>query len=278
MSAQEVVFKDIFEGADRIEILGKLPSILWLYLEAARSLVLNVSTASGEHGASVANALKMLSIVEAASRFVSNEELSQCLEAHSRMLEALSAGRLASGDFLDSFKSEFPKLERMAGPRPDPSADPDLERRLLAQALEKGEKIKAGRSADLVVSVDLLDDIRDCLANASETQGISSIMVIDNAGTLIVHVGDRVDLDAISLAAVSAANFAATERIARLIGERDFVLLFYKGHNESFHFSRLGDEFIIVTIFDNALSLGLLRLKIAELSQLLDQKLPRRQG
>ena len=194
------------------------------------------------------------------------------------MLGALSSGELVSGDFLESFKMELPKLERMAGPRPEPAADLGLEKRLLEETLEKADKIKTGRSADLVVSVDVLDDIRNCLSSAAETQGISSIMVIDNAGTLIVHVGDRVDLDAVSLAAVSAANFAATERIARLIGERDFVLLFYKGHNESFHFSRIGGEFIIVTIFDNGLSLGLLRLKIAELSQLLDQKLPRRQG
>lgn len=85
------------------------------------------------------------------------------------------------------------------------------------------------------------------------------------------------DLDVISLAAVAAANFAATEQIARLIGESDFVLLFYKGHSESFHFSRVGTEYIIVTIFDNSLSLGLLRLKIAEVSQVLESKLPKRE-
>jgi len=108
------------------------------------------------------------------------------------------------------------------------------------------------------------------------TEGISSILVIDDAGTLIVKVGDRVSLDEVSLAAVAAANFAATEKIARLIGERDFVLLFYKGHNESFHFTRVGKEYIIVTIFNNSLSLGLLRLRIANASQVLEKKLPKR--
>jgi len=278
MPAQEVVIKDLFEGADRIEILGKLPSILWLYIEAARSLLSQLSASAGDYGESAANAEKMLSVLEAASRFVSNEELNHCLEAHSRMLGSLSAGQLASGDFMDSFKAELPRLERMAGPRPELAGDLNLEARLLEATLERVEKIKSGRSADLVVTVEVLDDIRNCLSNMAETQGISSIMVIDNAGTLIVHVGERVDLDAVSLAAVSAANFAATERIARLIGERDFVLLFYKGHKESFHFSRIGDEYIVVTIFNNTLSLGLLRLKIAELAHTLDTKRPRRQG
>jgi predicted regulator of Ras-like GTPase activity (Roadblock/LC7/MglB family) len=110
------------------------------------------------------------------------------------------------------------------------------------------------------------------------TEGISSILVIDNAGSLIVNMGNKIQLDAISLAAVAAANFAATEQIARLIGERDFVLLFYKGHSESFHFSRVGEEYIIVTIFNNSLSLGLVRLKIAEVATVLAKKLPKREG
>ncbi|MBM4328108.1 MAG: roadblock/LC7 domain-containing protein [Deltaproteobacteria bacterium] len=124
----------------------------------------------------------------------------------------------------------------------------------------------------------MLDDIRGFLTEKVLTEEISSILIIDNAGTLIVNVGNKVDLDAISLAAVAAANFAATEKIARLIGERDFVLLFYKGRNESFHFRRLGTEYIIVTIFNNSLSLGLIRLKVAEVAQTLERKLPKREG
>ncbi len=153
-----------------------------------------------------------------------------------------------------------------------------MDKATLNEQLEKMERIKAGRSADIVISVDILDDVRNYLANEVMTEGISSVLVIDNAGTLICTIGDKLDLDVISLAAVAAANFAATEQIARLIGERDFVLLFYKGHNESFHFSRVGDEYIIVTIFNNSLSLGLLRLKIAEVAQVLEKKLPKRQG
>ena len=110
------------------------------------------------------------------------------------------------------------------------------------------------------------------------TEGISSLMIIDTAGSLILHIGNKIELDAVSLAAVAAANFAATEQIARLIGEQDFVLLFYKGHNESFHFSRVGPEYIIVTIFSNSLSLGLLRLKIAEVVLVLEKKLPKREA
>jgi predicted regulator of Ras-like GTPase activity (Roadblock/LC7/MglB family) len=165
----------------------------------------------------------------------------------------------------------------MAGQRVDSSAT-FLDAATLDLELEKAEKVKTGRSADLVVSTKMLDDLRNYLTTEVLTEGISSVLIIDNAGALIASVGSKPALDVTSLAAVAAANFAATQQIARLIGERDFILLFYKGHNESFHFSRVGDEYIIVTVFENTLSLGLLRLKIADVSGVLQSKLPKRQA
>jgi len=194
------------------------------------------------------------------------------------MLSALVSGDTADEKFVQSFISSLATLEEVAGQRTPSVADRFLGPDLLEKELDKVEKIKAGRSADIVVSVDVLNDVRNYLSSEVMTEGISSILVIDNAGSLIVNMGNKIELDAISLAAVAAANFAATEQIARLIGERDFVLLFYKGHSESFHFSRVGEEYIIVTIFSNALSLGLVRLKIAEVAAVLAKKLPRREA
>ncbi len=168
-------------------------------------------------------------------------------------------------------------LEALAGQRRE-SPEAILDNVLLDRELQRAEKIKTGRSADIIVSVALLDEIRDYLTKEILTEGISTVLIIDNAGTLIVNIGSKLELDVIGLAAVAAANFAATEQIAKLIGERDFVLLFYKGHSESFHFCRVGTEYIIVTIFDNALSLGLLRLKIAEVAQALEKMLPHREA
>ena len=68
--------------------------------------------------------------------------------------------------------------------------------------------------------------------------------------------------DTLSLAVLSAANFAATVEIARLIGEEDFTLLFHKGDKRNIHFSRLGDEYIIITLFNEGVSLGLIRLRL----------------
>jgi len=52
--------------------------------------------------------------------------------------------------------------------------------------------------------------------------------------------------------------------MARIVGENEFSLLFHKGENESIHFSKVMDDFLLVAIFGSDISLGFLRLKMAE--------------
>ncbi len=277
MSTQDVVIKDIFGDADKVEILGKLPSILWAYVDRARGLVSELGTSPEGWAKSVKDTERILGLLESAAGHLANDDLKNRLGEHSRLLGALGRGELSPGEFTASFTADLPKLEGMAGPRPETLANGLLDEKFYEKALEKAERIRKGRGGDLVVSVELLDEIREHLQKEMVEEGIRSVLIVDKAGTLVINMGNKTDLDAVSLAAVAAANFAATERIANLIGERDFVLLFYKGHTESFHFTRAGKDYIIVTIFDNALSLGLLRLKISEVSQFLEEKLPKRE-
>lgn len=278
MTAQDVGIGDIFKGAEKVEIFGKLPALLWAYIDTGRQLVQDLEVSPGSSSESVRKLEKLLEILNSAADHLGNQELKGRLDPHSQMLTALTSSETADEKFVQTFTASLAKLEEVAGHRTPSVADRFFGKGLLDQELDKVDKIKAGRSADIVVSVDILNDVRTYLSTEVMTEGISSILVIDNAGSLIVNMGNKIELDAISLAAVAAANFAATEQIARLIGERDFVLLFYKGHSESFHFSRVGEEYIIVTIFNNSLSLGLVRLKIAEVATVLAKKLPKREG
>lgn len=277
MAAHNAGYKDIFDGAEIVETLGKLPMYLWAYIEAARKLIGCLGTQTTDPSAAVSEMVKILGLLNSAADHLDNKDLKDRLDLHAEMLHSLKDGSLSGDTFIESINPGLVKLEEVAGPRPE-GLNMDSMCRMIDRELERAEKVKTGRSADIVVSVDILDDVRNYLAKEAMTDGISSLLVIDNAGTLIVNIGSNIDLDAVSLAAVAAANFAATEQIARLIGEPDFVLLFYKGHKESFHFSRVGSEYIIVTIFNNSLSLGLLRLKMAEVAQVLEKKLPKREA
>ena len=240
MTSHDLGFDDIFKGSEEVEILGKLPAFLWAYIDNARRLVQDREAPPDDYSQSVLKVEKVLDILNSAADHLGNKDLKDRLGPHSHMLQALTKEGLPDAQLVDSFTAGLMRLEEIAGQRPASGRESFLDQVVLEHELDKVEKIKTGRSADIIVNVDILNDVRSYLAKEIMTEGISSLMIIDTAGSLVLHVGDKIELDAVSLAAVAAANFAATEQIARLIGEQDFVLLFYKGHNESFHFSRVG--------------------------------------
>ncbi len=276
MTQQDGVSRDIFKGAEKIEIFGRLPALLWSYIDTARSFIQDLKTKPDLESPTIPQIKRMLEILDSAADHLENRKLKDRLSKQSNMLSSLNSGKLPGG-FIDAFEAELSTLAELAGQRVDASSGGLLDAAFL-DLVQKGEKIKTGRSADLIVNIAILEDVKNYLTQEILSDGVNSVLIIDNAGTLIVNIGTKPSLDATSLAAVAAANYAATQQIARLIGERDFVLLFYKGHNESFHFCRVGEEFLIVTVFDNSLSLGLLRLRIAEAAAVLEKKLPKRQA
>ncbi|UCF93187.1 MAG: roadblock/LC7 domain-containing protein, partial [Desulfobacterales bacterium] len=77
--------------------------------------------------------------------------------------------------------------------------------------------------------------------------------------------------DIYSLAALAAGNFGAVSAMAKIIGESEFSLLFHKGKKENIHFNKIAAEFLLITIFGNDISLGFLRLKVADSVEQLKQ-------
>ncbi|RLA96030.1 MAG: roadblock/LC7 domain-containing protein [Deltaproteobacteria bacterium] len=114
---------------------------------------------------------------------------------------------------------------------------------------------------DVVLNDQDLIRIERCLNRMLATSGAHCALLIDRSGQLIASSGDPSTLDVVALSALTAANFGATAEIARLLGEEEFSLLFHKGKNENVHFSKIGDEFIMVVLFDDRTTLGLVRLR-----------------
>ncbi len=118
----------------------------------------------------------------------------------------------------------------------------------------------------LVLTTEKVERARELIDSELMDPGVLKVMVIDEAGNILTECGeDARIIDSTSLAALTAANFGATSQIAKLIGEDDFSLLFHKGEDLSVHFSRLGKELILVSIFDDEVSLGLIRCRISEI-------------
>jgi len=95
--------------------------------------------------------------------------------------------------------------------------------------------------------------------------GVHSVILIDMAGNIVSDLDNgKKKHDVYSLAALAAGNFGAVSTMAKMIGEEDFSLLFHKGEEESIHFSKVMEDFLLITIFGSDISLGFIRLKVNE--------------
>ena len=97
------------------------------------------------------------------------------------------------------------------------------------------------------------------------------VFLVDKNGQLIASAGDTHDIDTTSLASLTAGNIAATGGIARLLGEKEFTILFHEGEKDNIHISLIGQRIILVVIFDSRSSLGLVRLRVKKVSEHLGQ-------
>ncbi len=115
---------------------------------------------------------------------------------------------------------------------------------------------------NIVITEKDIKKITYCLNKMVSSSMAHSVLLIDRSGQLIAHEGNTPEIDIISLSALTAANFGATAEIARMLGEEEFTLLFHKGRCENVYFSAVGEHVIMVALFDDKTSLGLIRLQI----------------
>ncbi len=99
-------------------------------------------------------------------------------------------------------------------------------------------------------------------------------LLVDRTGQLVATVGEQPRFDATTFATLTAADFSANDQLARLIGESDFNTLFHQGDKESMYLADVARRVILVVLFDNRTTLGLVRLKmkqtVEELTRLFD--------
>ena len=94
-----------------------------------------------------------------------------------------------------------------------------------------------------------------------------SVFVVDKNGQLIASAGETDRLDSTSLASLVAGEMAATGGLAKLIGEKDFNVLFHEGAQDNLHVSLVASRVILVVLFDRRSSLGLVRLRVKKCSE-----------
>src|SRR6187455_181551 len=121
-------------------------------------------------------------------------------------------------------------------------------------------------AVELVLYQEEFQRLDSALKKLRQEANARAIFLIDKTGQQIAAAGELEQFDTTSLASLTAGNVAATDGLAKLIGEREFSVLFHEGERDNIHISIVAQRVILVVIFDERSSLGLVRLRVKRAS------------
>jgi predicted regulator of Ras-like GTPase activity (Roadblock/LC7/MglB family) len=86
-------------------------------------------------------------------------------------------------------------------------------------------------------------------------------LLVDRTGQMVVTVGEVPTFDPTAFASLTAADFSANDQLARMLGEPEFGALVHQGERESMYLADIARRVILVVLFDNHTTLGLVKLR-----------------
>ena len=122
-------------------------------------------------------------------------------------------------------------------------------------------------NSQMVMYDEEFKEINEVIERLLHESNSKVIFLVDKNGQLISGTGETDRFDTTSLASLTAGNIAATGGLAKLIGEKEFSILFHEGENDNLHISIVSGRVILVVLFDNRSSLGLVRLRVKKASE-----------
>lgn len=120
---------------------------------------------------------------------------------------------------------------------------------------------------DMVIHEEDSAQINQLLSRFLGDSGAAEVLLIDRSGQLLAMDGVDRTLDTVSISALAAAAFSSTSAMAQLLGESEFTVLFHEGLKQSIHVSTVDEESILLAIFDERTTVGMVRLFAKEASK-----------
>lgn len=136
--------------------------------------------------------------------------------------------------------------------------------------MQGGERMRQER---LVFYEEDIEEINGILEDFLERSQAKCSLLIDKEGHLVTKKGFTKSFDTDSIAALVAGSFATTREVAKQLGETEFTVIFHQGRNEHIHIGLVAERALVVVIFDDRTTLGMVRLYAEELTQKLTEAL-----
>jgi predicted regulator of Ras-like GTPase activity (Roadblock/LC7/MglB family) len=123
------------------------------------------------------------------------------------------------------------------------------------------------KSAQLIASIgtDDLERFEQLQAAFLRETGARCGVLVDRTGRLLTSAGDTGGFDQVTFATLAAADFAASDQLATLLGEREFSSLYHHGERHSMFLADIAGWAILAALFDRKTTLGMVRIKTRNL-------------
>ena len=123
---------------------------------------------------------------------------------------------------------------------------------------------KSLRETRLIFYADVIRDVNRILREFLKLSSAKCAMLVDKEGHMVTRQGVTRELDLDTISALVAGSFAATKEMARLLGEDEFSVLFHQGKTDNIQLSLVGNRTLLTVIFDEATTVGMVRLYATE--------------
>ena len=119
----------------------------------------------------------------------------------------------------------------------------------------------------LVMFEEELSQVNQICEQLHRDANAQAVLIIDKDGQAISTAGEVDHLDITSLASLIAGNIAAAGGIAALLSEKEFAGQFHEGEKTKVTYTVVGGRVVMVVLFDDRSSLGLVRLRVKKASK-----------
>jgi predicted regulator of Ras-like GTPase activity (Roadblock/LC7/MglB family) len=121
-----------------------------------------------------------------------------------------------------------------------------------------GDRREEGESVS--TQADHLEGCVSVLGEFLEETGALCAMIFDRGGERVAERGVAGSTDLTAIGALAAGAYASTEELARLIGEREFSVLFHQGEQDHLLVTLVDEGHLLLVVFDDRTTVGLVRM------------------
>jgi len=122
---------------------------------------------------------------------------------------------------------------------------------------------------DLALDVTSYRRIEQLCGEFLRESNATCAIVVGRDGTALHRQGFIENLDIDGLCALAAATFASSGEIARIVGERQFDFFMQQGQNNHVQMVRVGDVALLLAVFDDRTTAGMVRLRAQQIARTL---------